>query len=176
LRGIAGELAAIGITQADADAVVVHAEGVEHDLHEREAAEDFGGDLFLGAEEMGIVLREAAHAGHAVELTALLPAIHRAELGEAHRQIAVAVRLAVEDLDVVRAVHRLQQEAVEKLLVGQHAIFGDDLLAGALIELLSAVSAETAPRRSMTSQQPQPSLMTLARSSFSMTGANWLSL
>jgi hypothetical protein len=56
----------------------------------REAAEDFGGDLFLGAEEMGVVLREAADAGHAVELAALLPAIHGAELGEAHGQVAVA--------------------------------------------------------------------------------------
>jgi hypothetical protein len=52
----------------------------------------------------------------------LLPAIHGAELGEAHGQVAVAVRLAVEDLDVVRAVHRLQHEAVEQLVVGHHAV------------------------------------------------------
>jgi hypothetical protein len=82
-----------------------------------------GGDLFLGAEEMGVVLREAADARHAVELAGLFPAIDGAELGEAHGQVAVAVRLRGEDLDVMRAVHRLQQEAVDELVVGHHAVF-----------------------------------------------------
>src|SRR5690606_7615094 len=37
---------------------------------------------------------------------------HGPELGEAHRKIAIAVRLTREDLDVVRAVHRLEEVAV----------------------------------------------------------------
>ena len=112
----------IGIAQADAHAVVGHAERGEDDLDQREAAEHFRGDLLLGAEEVGVVLGEAADAGHAVELAGLLPAVDGAELGEAHRQVAVAVRLRGEDLDVVRAVHRLQQEAVEQLVVGLDAV------------------------------------------------------
>ena len=87
------------------------------------------GHLLLGAEEVGVVLGEAAHAGHAVEFAGLLPAVDRAELGEAHGQVAVGVRLRGEDLDVVRAVHRLEHEAVEQLVVGPHAV-GRDRLAG----------------------------------------------
>ena len=47
-------------------------------------------DLFLGAEEMGVVLGEAADARHAVEFAGLFPAINGAELREAHRQVAIA--------------------------------------------------------------------------------------
>ena len=58
------------------------------------------GDLFLGAEEVRVVLGEAADAGHAAELAGFFPAIDGAELGEAHGQVAVAALLAGEDLDV----------------------------------------------------------------------------
>ncbi len=137
LLRITGKLAAVGITQTHAHAVVMHAQGIQHDLHQTEAAEHFLRHLFFGAEEMRIILRETTHAGQPVQLTALLPAIHRAEFGEAHGQVAIAARLAVVNLDVMRAVHRLQQEAVEQLLIRQHAVFGDDFLASALIELLA---------------------------------------
>ena len=39
----------------------------------------------------------------------LLEAVDGAELGQPHRQVAVAARLRLVDLDVVRAVHRLEQ-------------------------------------------------------------------
>ena len=58
---------------------------------------------------MGVVLGEAADAGHAGQLARLLVAVDRAELGQADRQVAVAARLGGVDLDVVRAVHRLEQ-------------------------------------------------------------------
>ena len=44
--------------------------------------------------------------------------MHLAELGDAVRQIAIAAQIALEDLDVARAVHRLDDE---RLLVGRHA-------------------------------------------------------
>ncbi len=93
MLGVAGEFFAVRIAQADADSVVGHAERGEHGFHERETALDFGGDLLLRAEEVGVVLGEAAHAGHAVEFAGLLPAIHGAELGEAHGQVAIGMRL-----------------------------------------------------------------------------------
>ena len=61
---------------------------------------------------MGIVLREAPRAGDASQLSALLPSVDRPELGQADRQVAVAVMIAVEDTDVVGTVHRLQHEAL----------------------------------------------------------------
>ena len=66
---------------------------------------------------MGIVLGEAANAGHATEFAGLFPAVNRAEFREAHGQVAVGVMIAREDLDVVRAVHRLEQVAFEVALL-----------------------------------------------------------
>ena len=61
-------------------------------LHEVEAACDLRRHLLLGAEQVGVVLGEAAHAGHAAEFAGLLPAVDGAELGQPHGQVAVAVR------------------------------------------------------------------------------------
>ena len=58
---------------------------------------------------MGVVLGEAADPGHPVQLARLLVAVHRAEFGQPQRQIAIAPRLRLEDLDVVRAIHRPEQ-------------------------------------------------------------------
>ncbi len=69
-------------------------------------------DLIRAAEDVGVVLREAADAGEAAQLAALLVAVDRPELGQADGQIAVGARLAVVDLRVVRAVHRLEQVAL----------------------------------------------------------------
>ena len=52
--------------------------------HERETAENFGRDLILGAEQMGVVLRKTTDPRHAVEFTGLFPAVNGAELREAH--------------------------------------------------------------------------------------------
>ena len=58
---------------------------------------------------MGVVLGEAADAGQAGELAGLLVAVDGAELGQPDGQVAIAARLGGVDLDVVRAVHRLEQ-------------------------------------------------------------------
>ncbi len=59
---------------------------------------------------MRVIDRKAAHARQAGQLAALLVAVDRAELGQPQGQVAVAARLAAVDLDVVGAVHRLEQE------------------------------------------------------------------
>jgi hypothetical protein len=48
LGGIAGEFAAVRITEADAHAVVGHAQGGKHGFHQTEAAQDFLRELLLG--------------------------------------------------------------------------------------------------------------------------------
>ena len=96
------------IAERKADAVIVHAECGEDFFYQIEAAFDFLSDLIGRAEEMGVVLGKAADAGHAAEFTGLFPAIDRAEFCEADGEVAVGMMVAREDLDVVRAVHRLE--------------------------------------------------------------------
>ena len=69
-----------------------------------------GGELLLGAEDMRVVLREAAHAHQPVHRARRLVAMHHAELGEPQRQVAIALQPVLEDLHVARAVHRLQRK------------------------------------------------------------------
>ena len=110
---------------------------VEHDFYQGQAADDFGRELLLGAEKMRIILREPAHARHASQLAALLPAIHGAELRQAHRKVAIRLGRLRVDADVVRAVHWLQEEAVEQIFIRLHAVFRDGVLPGAGVDLLA---------------------------------------
>ncbi len=64
------------------------------------------------AEEVRVVLREAAHARETVERSAELEAVHRAELAVAQRQIAVRPPVVPVDEDVAGAIHRLEPEAL----------------------------------------------------------------
>ncbi len=81
-------------------------EDVQHQVnHLHELVEE----LVRGTEQVGVVLRESAHAGQAVQLAALLVAVHGSELGKAKRKVAVRTRLRLVNLAVVRAVHRLEQ-------------------------------------------------------------------
>ena len=123
LGRITGEFTAVSIAESDAHPVVGHAERGEHFLHEFETSLHLRGYLLLGAEEMRVILSEAAHAGHAIQLSRLLPSVDGSELRQPHRQIAVAVRLGGENFDVMRAVHRLQHEAIQQTC-GIHYAFG----------------------------------------------------
>ena len=67
-------------------------------------------ELLLGAEDMRVVLREAAHAHQPVQRARRLVAVHVAELGQPDRQIAVGFQAVLEDLHMAGAVHRLQRE------------------------------------------------------------------
>ena len=63
--------------------------------------------LLFGAKNVCIVLVEAAHAHQPMQCTRRLVAVHHAELGDAVGQLAVGAQPVLEDLDVARAVHRL---------------------------------------------------------------------
>ena len=69
-----------------------------------------GRQLLLGAEDMRIVLREAAHAHQPVQRAGRLVAMDIAEFGKPDRQIAVGLQAVLEDLHMAGAVHRLQRE------------------------------------------------------------------
>ena len=75
---------------------------------ELEGADDLFLDLLLGAEDVGVVLRDVADPEQAVQRAGRLVAVHEALLGVADRQVAVGAALAVVELRVRRAVHGLQ--------------------------------------------------------------------
>ena len=105
----------VRIAEAQPHAIIVQPQRLQHEAGHLDAAAELVGHLLLGAEDVGVVLGEAADARHAVQLARLLEAVHRAELGQPQRQVAVAPRLRLVDRHVVRAVHRPQQVAVAVL-------------------------------------------------------------
>ena len=107
-RRVAAVLVGIVVAEGQARGHV-HPERLEDELGEVHHALDLVLELVVGGVEVGVVLREAAHTGEAVKLAGLLVAVDRAELGEAHGQVAVRPGLARVHLVVVRAVHRLEQ-------------------------------------------------------------------
>ena len=58
---------------------------------------------------MRVILAEATHASHSAQLARLLIAIDHPKLRQPNRQIAVTPRLRGINLDVMRAIHRLEQ-------------------------------------------------------------------
>src|ERR1017187_4142087 len=73
---------------------------------ELEAIHYFVFNLVRGAEDVRVVLREAADAEESVEHAGAFVAVDGAELAEAHRQVAIAALAVGIDQDVERAVHR----------------------------------------------------------------------
>ena len=71
---------------------------------------------------MGVILGEAAHAHDAVQRTRWLVTVAGTELGQAHRQLAVALQALVEHLYVARAVHRLDGVVAVFRLGGEHVV------------------------------------------------------
>ena len=86
---------------------VVEAELAEHRLRELDRRFDLADDLLRCAEDVRVVLREAAHAEEAVANAVLLVAVDRPQLGVADGQVAVGAVLELVALDVERAVHGL---------------------------------------------------------------------
>ena len=72
----------------------VEAERRQHGGDEVQHAHDLGVELVRAAEEVRVVLGEAAHAHQAVQHARALEAVDGAELREAQRQLAVAAQLA----------------------------------------------------------------------------------
>ena len=69
---------------------------------------------------MRVVLREPTHASQSTDFARLLPAIDRSKFTQSHRQISIRMRFAGIDADVMWAVHRLQQIALDFALF--HAV------------------------------------------------------
>ncbi|GJE70498.1 hypothetical protein CHKEEEPN_2036 [Methylorubrum podarium] len=101
-----------------------------------------GGELVLGAEDVRVVLGEAAHAHQAVHGPRRLVAVDHAELGHAQGQVAVRLQAVLEDLHVAGAVHRLQGEPALVLgllaggLGGEHVLAVPAPVAGGLPQRL----------------------------------------
>ena len=96
-------------SQVEISAVVlVEPEGAQRVDRELQAIDDLVLDLLGRAEDMRVVLREAADAEQSVQHARPLVAVHRAQLAEPHGQVAVAVLPVRVDQDVERAVHRLE--------------------------------------------------------------------
>ena len=74
-----------GIPGGELDLELLEAEGFEDGFGEVDAGFDLVFDLFGGAEDVGVVLREAAHAEQAVHGAAAFVAIDVAEFGVALR-------------------------------------------------------------------------------------------
>ena len=91
-------------------------------------------DLILGAEDVRVVLHEAADAHDAVQGAARLVARAVAELGKAERQVLVAPGAALEDLDRAGAVHRLHREEPLLALGDEHVLLVVRPVAAALPE------------------------------------------
>ncbi len=123
--GLAGVIFRMGgIPVGELDFEFVETEIFHHGEGEIDAGFDFAFDLRRRAENVRVVLREAADAEEAVEHAAALVAIDGAEFGEPHGKIAIAVQLRFVNENVARAVHGLE------LVVGffdfhraEHAVF-----------------------------------------------------
>jgi len=110
---------ALRVADAHARPVVGQSQAAEDELHQVYHPQELVLKLLRRAEDMRVVLGETAHAGQAVQLARLLVAVDRAELGQAHRQVAVRMQVVLVDVDVVRAVHRLEHEQVALHLEGR---------------------------------------------------------
>ncbi len=109
------------ITQRKRDPVVRQAVRLKNLQRQVNGTVELFLNLVRAQEDMGVVLRQTAHACQARERACLLIAVERRELGVAHWHLAIAVRLRLEERDVMRAVHRLQNiSIVLRLLLFAH--------------------------------------------------------
>ena len=128
-------LRVVRIAQGNA-ATGLEAEDRHDFLHEAQAGFELVLELFGRAEDVAVVLGEAAHAHEAVEFARLFLTVNGAELGVALRQVAVAARLRRVGHEVHRAVHGFEQKL--PLLDADgfiHALRVVGIVAGGFIEV-----------------------------------------
>ena len=110
------------IAQGDLSLEVLEVQRLEDDEDDIHHLAELLLDLVGAAEEVRVVLREATYTRQPVELTALLVAIDRTELSQTLGQVTIGVRAeSLEDLTVVRAVHRLEHKLFALLRRGDGA-------------------------------------------------------
>src|SRR5712691_5066997 len=97
-----------GIPVGKLDFEFVEAKILHHRKGKIHASFDFGFDLRGHAEDVRVVLSEAADAEQAVEHAAALVAIDGAEFGKANRQVAITMQLRLVNQNVTWAVHGLE--------------------------------------------------------------------
>ena len=83
-----------------------------------------GFDLFLAAEDMTVILGEAAHAHDAMQRAGRFIAITTAEFGHPQGKVAIGFETLVENLHMAGAVHWLQR--VDRLFAGVILVNLDD--------------------------------------------------
>ena len=94
--------AVVRVPSRKLDLELREAEGFEDGFGKIDAGGDFAFDLRGHAEDVGVVLREAAHAQQAVHGSGALVAINIAQLGVARGQIAITLGRVLVDEDVER--------------------------------------------------------------------------
>ncbi len=97
-------------SRREPDSNLIEAEILEHGQDEIVDLEDFVGKLLFGAEDMRVVLGEAAHAHQPEQRAGGLIAVHGAEFGEPNREVSIGFQAMLENLHMARAIHRLQRE------------------------------------------------------------------
>ena len=128
------------------------AERLVDERGELEAADHLVLDLLPGAEDVGVVLRDVAHAHQAVHHARRPRCDAQALLGEPERQVAVAAPRVVVDLDVTRAVHRLEAEDALVGLDEEHVLAVVVPVPRALPQLGVEEDRRRAPRGSRASR------------------------
>ena len=83
---------------------------------------DLARQLLGCAEDVRVVLCEAAYAQQPVQRARELVPVHGPHLGDANRQLAVAVQLAFVDENVARAVHRLDDVLLPLDVHDEHVV------------------------------------------------------
>jgi hypothetical protein len=134
---LAHELAGLaGVPGGKLDAVFGEAEGLQDGFGEVDAGVHLVFDLVGSAEDVGVVLGEAADAQQAVHGAGALVAVDVAELGVADGQVAVTLGRVLVDEDVAGAVHGLEAVfGVVELHGGVHVAGVEAFVAGDLPQL-----------------------------------------
>ena len=123
----------LGIPVGEFHLELVEAKILHHRKREVHASFHFGFDLLRRAEDVRIVLGEAAHAEQAMQNATALVAINGAEFRQAHGQIAIAAQLRFVDQDVAGAIHGLQLViGLLDLHQAEHAVLVEIGVAGGL--------------------------------------------
>ncbi len=87
---------------------LVEAKILQHVEGEFQAVRDLVFDLLRRAEDVRVVLGKSAHPQQAVHHARTFVAIHRPQLAQAHRQIAIRLQRVFVDQDVPGTIHGLQ--------------------------------------------------------------------
>ena len=102
----------VRVTQSHSYPEICHAQSFEDCPDQRQTTLQFLRDLFFSAETVPVILGESTNSGQAANFTRLFPSIHRPKFRKPYWQITIGAWFTGVDLNVVRAVHRLQEEAI----------------------------------------------------------------